>query len=41
MKLLTITTCNNKLYREYAHKFESTYNWEWPYTVYNEDDGMF
>ena len=41
MKLLTITTWNNKLYREYAHKFESTYNWEWPYTVYNEDDGMF
>jgi len=41
MKLLTITTWNNKLYREYAHKFEATYNWEWPYTVYNEDDGMY
>ena len=41
MKLLTITTWNNKLYKEYAHRFESTYNWSWPYTVYNEDDGMY
>ena len=35
MKLLTITTWNNKLYKEYAHRFEATYNWTWPYTVYN------
>jgi len=41
MKLLTITTWNNKLYKEYAHRFEATYNWTWPYTVYNEDDGMY
>ena len=41
MKLLTITTWNNKLYKEYAHRFEATYNWSWPYTVYNEDDGMY
>ena len=41
MKLITITTWNNKLYKEYAHRFESTYNWSWPYTVYNEDDGMY
>ena len=38
--LLKITTYNNKLYKEYAHRFESTYNWDFPYTVYNEDDGM-
>ena len=30
----------NKLYKEYAHRFEKTYNWDFPYTVYNEDDGM-
>jgi hypothetical protein len=41
MKLLTVTTWNNKLYKEYAHRFEKTYNLSWPYTVYNEDDGMF
>ena len=41
MKLLTITTWNNKLYKEFAHRFEATYNWSWPYTVYNEDDGMY
>ncbi len=40
MKILAVTTYNNKLYKEYAHRFESTYNWEFPYTVYNEDDGM-
>ena len=35
-----VTTYNNKLYKEYAHRFEKTYNWDFPYTVYNEDDGM-
>ena len=40
MKLLSVTTYNNKLYKEYAHRFESTYNWDFPYTVYNEDEGM-
>jgi len=40
MKILAVTTYNNKLYKEYAHRFESTYNWDFPYTVYNEDDGM-
>jgi len=40
MKLLVVTTYNNKLYKEYAHRFEKTYNWDFPYTVYNEDDGM-
>ena len=42
MKLLTITTWNNKLYKDYAHRFEATYNWSLRYyTVYNEDDGMY
>ena len=40
MKLLSVTTYNNRLYKEYAHRFENTYNWDFPYTVYNEDDGM-
>ena len=41
MKLITVTTWNNKLFKEYAHRFEATYNWSWPYTVYNEDDGLY
>tara|TARA_B100001564_G_C20572336_1_gene638970 strand:- start:221 stop:937 length:717 start_codon:yes stop_codon:yes gene_type:complete len=40
MKILAVTTYNNKLHKEYAHRFEKTYNWDFPYTVYNEDDGM-
>ena len=40
MKILAVTTYNNKLYKEYAHRFDKTYNWDFPYTVYNEDDGM-
>ena len=40
MKILAVTTYNNKLYKEYAHRFENTYNWDFTYTVYNEDDGM-
>ena len=40
MKIKLVTTYNNKLYKEYAHRFEKTYNWDFPYTVYNEDDGM-
>ena len=40
MKILAVTTYNNKLYKEYAYRFENTYNWDFPYTVYNEDDGM-
>ena len=41
MKLLAVTSYNNKLYKEYGSRFESTYNWDFPYIVYNEDDGMF
>ena len=40
MKIIAVTTYNNKLYKDYAHRFEKTYNWDFPYTVYNEDDGM-
>ena len=39
-EIVSVTTYNNKLYKEYAHRFEKTYNWDFPYTVYNEDDGM-
>ena len=41
MKLLTITTWNDKLYKEFAHRFEATYNWSWPYKVFNEDEDMY
>ena len=41
MRLMTVTTWNDALYKEYAYKFESTYNWSWPYIVFNEDDGMY
>ena len=41
MKIQTITSWNNKLYKEYAHRFEKTYNWPFDLIVYNEDDDMF
>ena len=41
MKFLVVTTYNNRLYKEYGSRFANTYNWDFPYTVYNEDDGMF
>lgn len=41
MKILLVTTWNNKLYAEYGHRFQTTYNWEYPYIVYNEDGGMY
>ena len=41
MKVLLVTTWNNRLYQEYGHRFQSTYNWEFPYVVYNEDGTMF
>ena len=40
MKIKTITTWNNKLYEEYAHRFEETYNWPFPLKIYNEDECM-
>ena len=41
MKIQTITSWNNKLYKEYAHRFEKTYNWPFDLVVYNEDKDMF
>ncbi len=41
MKILLVTTWNNRLFEEYGHRFQSTYNWDYPYIVYNEDGEMF
>ncbi len=41
MKILLVTTWNNRLFKEYGHRFQSTYNWDYPYIVYNEDGEMF
>lgn len=41
MSIQVVTTWNNRLHTEYAHIFESSYNWSFPYTVYNEDVDMF
>ena len=40
MKIKTITTYNNKLYKEYAYRFKETYNWSFPLKIYNEDECM-
>jgi hypothetical protein len=41
MRIKTITTWNNYLYKKYAHKFESSYCWDFPLEVYNEDQDFF
>ena len=41
MKILVVTTWNNKLYTDYAHRFEKTYNWPFDLKVYNEDEDLF
>ena len=41
MKILVVTTWNNKLYTDYAHRFEKTYNWPFELKVYNEDEDLF
>jgi hypothetical protein len=44
MKVRAITTWNNRLYKEYAYRFEESYNLHWshiPLTVYNEDVNLF
>jgi hypothetical protein len=41
MKILVVTSYNNKLYKEYAHRFKNTYNWKFDLKVYNEDEDMF
>ena len=41
MKILCVTTYNNKLYDEYAKRFMETYNWPFDLKTYNEDDNLF
>jgi len=41
MKIQVVTSWNNKLFKQYAHRFQSTYNWPFDLIVYNEDDDMF
>ncbi len=41
MKILVVTTYNYKLLKEYAHKFETSYNWPFERVVYNEDENLF
>lgn len=41
MNIRVVTSWNNKLYEKYAHIFEETYNWNFPYEVYNEDVDMY
>ena len=40
MKILVVTTFNDKLYKEYAHRFLQTYNWPFDLTVYLEDSKL-
>ena len=41
MKIKVVSTWNNKLFKEYAHRFQSTYNWPFELEIYNEDHGMY
>ena len=41
MKIKVVSTWNNKLFKEYAHRFQSTYNWPFELEIYNEDEGMY
>lgn len=43
MKIRVITTWNEKLFQEYAHRFELSFkrHWNFPLTVYNEDKDFF
>jgi len=40
MKIKVITTWNDKLFREYAFRFQKTYNWPFELKVYSEDDDL-
>ena len=40
LNIKVITTYNNKLYKEYAHRFKETYNWPFRLKIYNEDECM-
>ena len=41
MKILVVTTYNNKLLQEYAYRFESTFCWPFDKKVYNEDGDFY
>jgi len=41
MNISTVTSWNEALYQMYAHRFVSTYNWDFPLIVHNEDKGMY
>ena len=41
MKILVLTTWNNKIKELYAYKFLKTYAWPFDLKIYNEDDGMY
>lgn len=41
MNITTVTTWNDRLYQQYAHRFMDTYNWDFPLNVYNEDVDMY
>jgi len=43
MKIRVVTTWNDRLYKEYAYRFEHSYkrHWTYPLTVYNEDKDLF
>lgn len=41
MKIKVVTTYNNKLHDQYAHRFFSSYNWPFEIIKYNEDDKFF
>jgi len=41
MKIKVISTWNNKLFKEYAHRFLKTYNWPFELKIYNEDKDMY
>lgn len=41
LNLATVTSWNNELYQKYAYRFKETYNWDFPLTVYNEDENLF
>ena len=40
LNIKVITTYNNKLFKEYAHRFKETYNWPFELIVYNEDENI-
>jgi len=41
VKILVLTTWNNKIKELYAYKFLKTYSWPFDLKIYNEDDGMY